>query len=131
MADQPTTVTDKAAVAEVSGKFTNPLDIKFPFDDTGFTSMLRKEGARAVGRIGGDAVRLQVFLNTLRVLGEHAKVKIAAQVAQKAKDLERMEAENAKEAERHQAAQRVEIARLQATVAAAEARLLVIDVPAK
>lgn len=72
--DEPTTVA-----RTVSGKYVNPRDLEFPFDPHGFTSMLRKEGVRAVGRIKGDDAKLKVLLETLKVIGEHAKAKIVDQ----------------------------------------------------
>jgi hypothetical protein len=76
MANKPTTVTD---ARPVSGKTSNPTKIVFPLDDTGFTTLVRKEGVRAVGRINGSAEKLEVFLATVRVLAQHATAKIASQ----------------------------------------------------
>lgn len=61
----------------VNGKVVNPRKIEWPVDTFGISSMLKKEGVRAAGRIKGDEAKLKTFLNVLKALGEHAKAKFA------------------------------------------------------
>lgn len=120
MTDQkPTTVDTRKPVGDVS----NPRNIVWPFDKHGFTTMLRKEGARAVGRIKGDPAKLEVFLDTLRVLGAHAHAKIADQ--QEDKELKLLAIENRRKAEyaRSLEDQKAEVARLKNLLASAEKAL--------
>lgn len=63
---------------------TNSAAIDWPVDIHGFTSLLRKEGVRAVGRIKNDDEKLQLFLRTLQILAGHAKAKHAAAKAEMA-----------------------------------------------
>lgn len=63
---------------------TNSAAIDWPVDIHGFTSLLRKEGVRAVGRIKNDDEKLQLFLRTLHILAGHAKAKHAAAKAEMA-----------------------------------------------
>lgn len=113
---EPTTVE-----REVNGKTHNPRLIEFPYDQFGFTTMLRKEGVRAVGRIKGDKAKMDVFLQTLRVLGDHAKAKIADQ----SKDAEMAAAAAANREKaayaRSLADQKAEVARLKRLLKSAEA----------
>lgn len=75
---EPTTVNE-TPVRKVTGKVTNSRDITWPHDQFGFTSMLRKEGVRAVGRIKGDKEKLAVLIESLRVIAEHGRAKIVDQ----------------------------------------------------
>ena len=75
---EATTVTAR----EITGAVTNPRDIEWPHDEYGFTTMVRKEGVRAVGRIKADPAKLAVFLDTLRTLAQHAQVKVEDQKVQ-------------------------------------------------
>jgi hypothetical protein len=121
MANQetPTTVTER----KPNGKFTNVRDLVWPHDEYGFTSMLRKEGARAIGRIKGDPKKLEVLIQSLRVLADHAttkaadqKVVVSAQV--QAAEQRAIEAEAAALAQ-----QRAEVERLRGVLVSAEAEL--------
>lgn len=124
MATQPTTVKDTASKARVPfGKTSNPTNLVFPVDATGFTTVLRKEGARAVGRLGGDPERLSVFLNTLRVLGDHAKTKLEAQKTARATALAEQEARATEAALRSAQDEADEIVRLEAAIASNTAEL--------
>lgn len=105
---EPTTVE-----REVSGKFTNPRDLQWPHDNFGFTSMTRKEGARAIGRIKGDPQKLDVFLQTLRVLAEHAKAKIEDQQKHAARTAAATRNREAAEYARSVAEQEAEVSRLE------------------
>ena len=115
---EPTTVAPEVAF---DGNVSNPLDIKWPFDPHGFTSMLRKEGVRAVGRISGNDAKLEVFTQTLRALAQHASVKIETQ--KREAEIAAAAAQNIIEAEyaRSLADQKREAERLRAMADAAEA----------
>lgn len=111
MTDKSTTIKPEAKVG------TNPMTLPWPVDKHGITSMLKKEGARAVGRINGDADKLDVFMATLRVLVAHAKEKYVAQQEQTAK---RMASEGVRiegEKERAEKIRLASIARLQREIA--------------
>ncbi len=120
----PTTVNEEA-VAErvVSGKTNIPSKIEWPHDQYGFTSMLRKEGVRAVGRIKADPAKLEVFIASLKVLGEYARTKVEDQVV--AKDKELAGIENRRKAERARALkdQKAEVERIKEVLKSAEAAL--------
>lgn len=114
MANTPTTVKDDTpAVRKPFGKTSNPTNLVFPLDTTGFTTTLRKEGARAVGRINGDTERLEVFIATLRVLGDHAKTKLEAQKDARAAALKQAEALASEAAARARQDELNEITRLE------------------
>lgn len=90
---EPTTVAPEvqpevAAVVEqavpqrtVSGDFSNPGLIEWPFDQYGFTTVLRKEGVRAIGRVNGNPEKAEVLLGTLQVLAQHLKARVPDQQA--------------------------------------------------
>lgn len=113
---EPTTVA-----RTVNGKVTNPRSIEWPHDEYGFTTLLRKEGVRAVGRIKGDPAKLEVLLLSLRTIGEHAKAKITDQQ----KDADQTAAAVANREAAHYARslsdQKAEVARLRAALVSAEA----------
>ena len=117
MAQEPTTVDTRAP----NGKFVNPREVVFPFDEFGFTTMLRKEGVRAIGRIKGDKRKLEVFLQTLRVLGEHSKMKIEDQHRALAQADAAAKNREAAQFERSLADQKAEVSRLKRMLASAEA----------
>lgn len=124
MPTKATTVAeDRTGTAKraVSGKHLNPRALQWPFDATGFTTLLRKEGVRAIGRIKGSREKLDVLIATLKVLGEHARVKAAAQVADAKQRAAALENRAAAEYERSLADQKREAARLRALADAAEA----------
>ena len=77
---------------------TNPAKIDWPQDRAGMTSRLKREGCRAIGRMAGDPINLDVTIGVLRILAQHAKDKFAEQVDIKAGNL-------AKLAEQRQVAQ--------------------------
>jgi hypothetical protein len=111
--EKPTTV--------VNGKVSNPRDIVWPVDPWGFTSMLKKEGVRAVGRIKGHDEKMDIFLHTLRALGEHAKTKIADQKADAEKTAAAIQNRIDAMYARSLADQKAEVKRLKALLASAEA----------
>lgn len=115
--NEPTTVTRDAP----NGKFTNPRAIEWPYDQHGFTTLLRKEGVRAVGRIKGDKAKLDVLIQTLKVLGEHARAKIADQMKDAAQTAAARQNREAAEYARSLADQKAEVARLKRLLASAEA----------
>lgn len=110
MATKPTTVED--STRKPNGSVVNSQELVFPQDEHGFTSMLRKEGVRAVGRIGGDPERLNVFKATLRVLAQHADTKLKHQQTERQMDLDTAQKIVDSERERALADQQGEIARL-------------------
>lgn len=64
----------------------NPAAIVWPQDRYGLTTLLKKEGLRAAGRVKGDPSKLDEYLAVLRVLAGHAKARCEAdrEAAQKA-----------------------------------------------
>lgn len=119
MTDKSTTVTAR----KPDGKHTNPSLLVWPADNTGFTTMVRKEGARAVGRITGDPERLAVFMATLRVLAEHAAIKVKAQVEAKAQGIADIQRAKDAAAEVARKDAELEVARLATLLAVTQARL--------
>jgi hypothetical protein len=82
---EPTTVTPEVAPVEptrsVSGDFSNPTFIEWPFDQHGTTTLLRKEGVRAIGRVAGDPAKADVVMATLQCLAQHLKARLPDQQA--------------------------------------------------
>jgi hypothetical protein len=64
------TVEQATAIREKVG--TNSAKLPWPQDRGGITSLLRREGARAIGRIGGREDRLELVLEVLDILREYA-----------------------------------------------------------
>lgn len=60
---------------------SNPAKIDWPTDKAGITGRLKREGCRAIGRISGDSDNLDIVMNVLRILAQHAKDKLAEQQA--------------------------------------------------
>ena len=58
---------------------TNPSKLPWPQDRVGMTSQLKREGCRAIGRMGGDPGNLDTVMSVLRVLANHAKAKLEEQ----------------------------------------------------
>lgn len=123
MAKQKPTTVETPAERTVTGNVTNPREIEFPFDQHGFTTLLRKEGVRAVGRIKGDREKLSVFISTLKVLGEYSKAKLEAQEAEKAQMLQAVENRAAADAVRDLADTEAEVSRLAQLLESAKASL--------
>ncbi len=116
--EEPTTVE-----RVVTGKVINPREIEWPLDEFGITSMLRKEGVRAVGRIKGDPAKLNTFLVTLKLLGEHAKTKLADQQAEIAAALVDAERVQQEVYAREEADKKAEVERLEKALDRAKADL--------
>lgn len=110
---KPTTV--------VNGKVSNARDIVWPFDQWGFTSMLRKEGVRAIGRIKGNDAKMDILIHTLKALGEHAKAKVGEQKKDIAKSEAAAKNREAAIYARSLADQKAEVERLKKLLASAEA----------
>ncbi len=79
--------------------------LKLPTDPQGFSGNLRRELARAVGRIGGDDERLASFIETLEVFKDFAvnktqaqKDELQAKIADKAARLKTAELQALREA---------------------------------
>ncbi len=64
---------------EVKAPVLHAHKLALPQDPQGFTGNLRRELARSVGRIGGDNVRLESFIETLNVFQDFARNKAQAQ----------------------------------------------------
>ena len=62
--------TKTEAIREKVG--TNSAKLPWPQDKGGITSLLRREGARAIGRIGGRKERLDLVLEVLDILRQYA-----------------------------------------------------------
>ncbi len=58
---------------------TNAAKLPWPQDRAGMTSQLKREGCRAIGRMGGNPERFDVVLQVLRVLAHHAEAKLTEQ----------------------------------------------------
>jgi hypothetical protein len=119
MTKQSTTVKDRA----VSGKHTNPSNLQWPADRHGFTAMLRKEGVRAVGRMAANDDNYEVFMKTLRVLADHAGVKLEHQKDMREAAVIRSAKISASDALRIEDDRQREIKRLKAVIASSEADL--------
>lgn len=74
---------------------TNAEKLPWPQDIGGITSRLKREGCRSIGRINGKDAAFETVMNVLKVLAQHAKVKLVAQKKHnddlKTKDTERRE----------------------------------------
>lgn len=92
---------------------TNPLNLEWPQDQYGITSMLKKEGVRAVGRLNGDDTKLDVFLGTVRLLVQYAKEKHAEQTRVNAARATEVADYQRVDRERAEAMRQSSIARLQ------------------
>ena len=66
---------------------SNPLKLKFPQDKFGNLTRLKAEGLKSVSRMYGSDEKYDTFIATLKVLGEHAKARLAQQKAAKALSL--------------------------------------------
>lgn len=75
MANKSTTVVEDNVKVP-----SNPNAVEWPSDPMGITSMFKKEGVRASGRVNGHKDKLKLFLATLDVLREHAIERYKAQV---------------------------------------------------
>lgn len=78
---------------------TNSLALDWPQDLYGITQQLKREGCRAIGRMGGDSNNYELVMSVLKTLAAHAKAKLAEQEASKLVSNEqaaisRQEAEN-------------------------------------
>lgn len=60
---------------------SNPLEIKWPQDQFGNLTALRREGLRAVERMYGNQEKLDVLMRTLRTLAVHAQSRFDRQKA--------------------------------------------------
>lgn len=116
------TKTEVPAVV-VDGKTPNPRKIVWPHDTYGITSMFRKEGVRAIGRIRGDKAKYETFKATMRALLEHAEQRFENDVAySKARAAARKVKQDAEYA-RSLADQEAEVARLERLLASAQAQV--------
>lgn len=58
---------------------TNAEKLPWPQDIGGITARLKREGCRSIGRINGNDDHFDTVMKVLRVLAEHAKIKLIAQ----------------------------------------------------
>lgn len=100
MANKAPVETTANTVPKLS--MANPATLPFPLDEGGFTSLLRREGVRAAGRIRMSEDKLKVYLKTLQILGQHAIARRESAVegyeAEQADAVRRAEAKLAMEA---------------------------------
>lgn len=113
---EPTTVT-------ANGKVVNVRDITWPHDKYGITTLLRKEGARAIGRIKGDDAKMEVVMQTLKVLAQHATAKIEQQKADKEAAIAAAENMRLAAEARVKADAAAEVKRLERDIAAAKEKV--------
>lgn len=62
----------------------NPALVEFPRDQWGFTTQLRKQGLLVAGAIRGDEAKLQLYIQTLGILAQHAQARIDGDKAERA-----------------------------------------------
>lgn len=55
---------------------SNPALVEFPRDVWGFTTSLRKYGLLVAGAIRGDEEKLNLYIQTLGILAQHAQARI-------------------------------------------------------
>ena len=60
---------------------SNPLKLQFPQDRFGNLSRFKAEGLKSVERLYGNEDKLDTFLETLRVIAQHAKARCDQQKA--------------------------------------------------
>lgn len=65
----------------------NPRHVEFPRDQWGFTTALRKYGLMVAGAIRGDEKKLQLYIQTLGILAQHAQARFPDDQAAKAAKL--------------------------------------------
>lgn len=66
----------------------NPAQVEFPRDEWGFTTALRKTGLSVAGAIRGDRKKLELFIQTLGILAQHAQARIDGDVLEREARLE-------------------------------------------
>jgi len=77
---------------------TNPAKLPWPTDSTGMTGHLKREGCRAIGRMGGDDANLEVVMEVLRILAKHAKAKLLEQKAEQLRAVSQLAVDTATQA---------------------------------
>lgn len=60
---------------------SNPAKVEFPRDPWGFTTELRKAGLQAASGVRGDVDKNALFLQTLRILAQHAQSRLNSDAA--------------------------------------------------
>lgn len=75
MSDKDTSVKEDEAVAEVVVA-TKP---EWPFDPYGFTNSLRRELARAIGRVQAHPEKAEILRETLRAGAKHLHARLPVQ----------------------------------------------------
>ena len=88
---------------------TNPSKLPWPQDRVGMTSQLKREGCRAIGRMGGDPTNFDTVMSVLRVLARHAQAKLEEQRTSRASSVLNLAVKRAdQEAANDQATMRTE-----------------------
>jgi len=78
-------VKEEAPVVEKDPRAeTNERLLAWPQDPSNMCQGLRREGARAIGRMNGDKSRMEMFMKTMQVLADYAAAKLEWQKIQKA-----------------------------------------------
>ena len=98
---------------------TNELKLVYPQDAAGITGTMRREVARAIGRVKGDPAKQEVLEGTIQVLVDYSKAVFNKEAAVREKNLVAQKAEQerkakaaAEEAKRRGAKKRSEAAQL-------------------
>lgn len=73
----------------------NPALVEFPRDPWGFTSELRKVGLRAASSIRGNDEKHKLFLDTIRVLAQHALARLEGDAEAVARRIEEVAKQDA------------------------------------
>jgi len=88
MAKSKSTTVAPKSEAPKKDEFANAATLQFPVDRMGITSLLRKEGVRAIGRIKGNKAKLKLVILVLDVLKKHAVARYKAATADHALAME-------------------------------------------
>lgn len=102
---------------------TNASKLPWMQDPHGFVSNLRREGCRSIGRIQGDDHKLEVLMDTLRVLAKYAAVKMEEQLVEKAMRIANRVAQTRKTTARNVADANAIEEQLQSDITSLKARL--------
>lgn len=108
-------MADKAPAKKAANTVpANPAAVVFPHSESGFTTVMRKEGLRAAGRIMTSAKKLDQFITELGILAQHAKARHEAALEAQANKQARLKAERERQAVQAAADAKAEVERLRA-----------------